>query len=69
MHTPEVERKTMARWTAAQYLRVPARRQAANEMFDNLTKMTLAVGGKQELRKRLEAESGGPVSEPECTGQ
>ncbi|WP_267891524.1 MULTISPECIES: DUF4238 domain-containing protein [unclassified Streptomyces] len=62
---PGPERKIMAGWTAAQYLRVPARRQAANEMFDDLTKITLAVGGKPELRKRLEVESGGPVSDEE----
>lgn len=62
---PGPERKTLAHWTAAQYLRVPARRQAANEMFDDLTKITLAVGGKQQLRKQLEVESGEPVSDEE----
>jgi Protein of unknown function (DUF4238) len=62
---PAAERKTMTEWVAAQYLRVPARRQAANEMFDHLTKTTLAIEGKKGLRERIEAESGGPVSDEE----
>ncbi|MFI8880775.1 DUF4238 domain-containing protein [Streptomyces sp. NPDC055243] len=62
---PASERETMTDWVAAQSLRVPARRQAANEVFDHLTKITLAIEGKQGLRERLEAESGGPVSDEE----
>lgn len=62
---PAAERKTMAHWVAAQFLRVPARRQAANEAFDHLTKTTLAIEGRNGLRERLEAESGGPVSDEE----
>ncbi|MFE9993458.1 DUF4238 domain-containing protein [Streptomyces avermitilis] len=62
---PAAERKTMTDWVAAQFLRVPARREAANEVFDHLTKTTLAIEGKRGLRERLEAESGGPVPDEE----
>jgi hypothetical protein len=35
----EEKRRAMADWVAAQFLRLPARRQAANEIFDHLTKI------------------------------
>ena len=62
---PAGERKTMAEWVAAQFLRVPAKRQAANEVFDHLTKTMMAIEGRNGLRERLEADSGGPVSDEE----
>ncbi|WP_424570820.1 DUF4238 domain-containing protein [Streptomyces sp. CH-036] len=60
-----VDREYMAYWVATQHLRVPAKRQAANEMADHIVKIMAAVSGKPHLRQRMEEEAGGPVSEEE----
>jgi len=62
---PEDAREVMCTWLAFQHLRVPARRQATNEMADHLLKTLFAAGGRHGVRQRLEEAAGGPVSDEE----
>ncbi|MBY8866639.1 DUF4238 domain-containing protein [Streptomyces sennicomposti] len=59
------DRAVLGEWVAAQYARIPAVRQANNEIADQLLKMAIAIGGKPEARRRMEAQSDGPVSDEE----
>ena len=58
---PGDARKVMADWVAVQHLRVPARRQAHDEIAEHLLKLMIAAGGKPGLRQRMEEAAGGPV--------
>ncbi|WP_055548669.1 DUF4238 domain-containing protein [Streptomyces kanamyceticus] len=60
---PVAERAVLAEWMAAQYARIPAARKARNEMADHLGKVMIAMGGKPEIRRRLEETSTEPVSD------
>ncbi|MDC2953352.1 DUF4238 domain-containing protein [Streptomyces gilvifuscus] len=60
---PIEERAVMAEWIAAQHARIPAARAANNEIADHLGKMLIAMGGKPEIRRRLEADAKEPVSD------
>lgn len=62
---PADARKVMAYWVAAQHLRVPARRQAGNEIADHLLKVVAAAGGKPAWRQHTENVAGGPVADNE----
>jgi hypothetical protein len=62
---PDDAREVMAYWVAAQHLRVPARRQANNEIADHLLKVIAAAGGKSGWRRRMEEAAGGLVSDDE----
>ncbi|QIZ01282.1 DUF4238 domain-containing protein [Streptomyces sp. S1D4-11] len=62
---PVVDRAVLGEWVAAQYARIPAVRQANNEIADQLLKMEIAIGGKPEVRRRMEAKGEGPVSDEE----
>ncbi|MBD0746175.1 DUF4238 domain-containing protein [Streptomyces sp. CBMA152] len=60
---PIGERAVLAEWMAAQNARIPAARKAHNEMADHLGKVVIAMGGKPEIRRRLEETSTEPVSD------
>lgn len=60
---PRADRVVLGEWIAAQYARIPAVRQANNEIADQLLKMQIAAGGKPEVRRRMEAQGKGPVSD------
>lgn len=62
---PIADRAVLGEWIAAQYARIPAVRQANNEIADQFMKMEIAVGGKPEVRRRMEAQGEGPVSDEE----
>jgi len=62
---PIADRAVLGEWVAAQYARIPAVRQANNEIADQLLKMEIAVGGKPEVRRRMEAQGEGPVTDEE----
>ncbi|MBL1104910.1 DUF4238 domain-containing protein [Streptomyces sp. 5-8] len=62
---PIADRAVLGEWVAAQYARIPAVRQANNEIADQLLKMEIAIGGKAEVRRRMEAQGDGPVSDEE----
>lgn len=62
---PMADRAILGEWVAAQYARIPAVRQANNEIADQLLKMQIAAGGKPEVRRRMEALDKGPVSDEE----
>jgi hypothetical protein len=62
---PVADRAVLGEWIAAQYARIPAVRQANNEIADQLLKIQIAAGGKPEVRRRLEAQGEGPVSDEE----
>lgn len=62
---PVNDRAILGQWIAAQHVRVPAVRQANNENLDQLTKIMIAAGGKPEMRRLLEAESGEAVTDEE----
>ncbi|MFJ2736168.1 DUF4238 domain-containing protein [Streptomyces sp. NPDC087317] len=62
---PIADRAVLGEWVAAQYARIPAVRQANNEIADQLLKMEIALGGKPEIRRRMEAQGEGPVSDEE----
>ncbi|MEV8017762.1 DUF4238 domain-containing protein [Streptomyces sp. NPDC086554] len=59
---PIEERAVLAEWIAAQHARIPAARKAHNEIADHINKVLIAVGGKPEIRRRLDESSTGPVS-------
>ncbi|CAL9455417.1 hypothetical protein SUDANB15_02511 [Streptomyces sp. enrichment culture] len=59
------DRAVLGEWVAAQTARIPAARQANNEIADQLLKIEIAAGGKPEVRRRLEAKREGPVSDEE----
>ncbi|MFF5147814.1 DUF4238 domain-containing protein [Streptomyces sp. NPDC013157] len=59
------DRAMVAEWIAAQHARIPAARTAHNEMADQLGKILIAMGGKPEIRRRLEEDAAGPVSDAE----
>ncbi|MFD8685335.1 DUF4238 domain-containing protein [Streptomyces sp. NPDC059651] len=59
------DRAVLGEWVAAQTARIPAARQANNEIADQLMKIEIAAGGKPEVRRRLEAKKGRSVSEEE----
>ncbi|MFJ3665037.1 DUF4238 domain-containing protein [Streptomyces sp. NPDC090106] len=63
---PDDAREVMAYWVAAQHLRVPARRQAGNEIADHLLKVVAATGGKPAWRQRMEEAAGGPVADEDA---
>ncbi|MCX4608693.1 DUF4238 domain-containing protein [Streptomyces mirabilis] len=62
---PVGDRAILGQWIAAQHVRIPAVRQANNEIFDQLTKIMVAAGGKPEMRRLLEEQSGEPVTDEE----
>lgn len=62
---PLDDRAVLGEWVAAQTARIPAARQANNEIADQLLKIQIAAGGKPEVRRRMEAQREGPVSEEE----
>ncbi|MCM1941800.1 DUF4238 domain-containing protein [Streptomyces sp. G3] len=62
---PLDDRAVLGEWVAAQTARIPAARQANNEIADQLLKIEIAAGGKPEVRRRLEAKGDGPVSDEE----
>jgi hypothetical protein len=62
---PIADRAVLGEWVAAQYARIPAVRRANNEIADQLLKMEIALGGKPEVRRRMEARREGPVSDEE----
>lgn len=62
---PIAARAVLGEWTAAQYARIPAVRQANQEIADYLLKIQIAAGGKPEVRHRMEALGEGPVSDEE----
>ncbi|MEU6651310.1 DUF4238 domain-containing protein [Streptomyces sp. NPDC046900] len=62
---PVGDRAILGQWIAAQHVRIPAVRQANNEIFDQLTKIVIAAGGKPEMRRLLEEEAGEPVTDEE----
>lgn len=62
---PIEERAVLAEWIAAQHARIPAARTAHNEMADHLGKVLIAMGGKPEIRRHLEEDATGPVSDEE----
>lgn len=59
------DRAVLGQWVAAQTARIPAARQANNEIADQLLKIEIAAGGKPEVRRRLEAKGEAPVSDEE----
>ncbi|MFJ9623109.1 DUF4238 domain-containing protein [Streptomyces sp. NPDC101181] len=59
------DRAVLGDWVAAQVARIPAARQANNEITDQLMKIEIAAGGKPEVRCRLEATRGRPASDEE----
>ncbi|MFH9985975.1 DUF4238 domain-containing protein [Streptomyces luteogriseus] len=60
---PIEERAILAEWIAAQHARIPAARSANNEIADHLDKTLIAMGGKPEIRRRLEGNAKEPVSD------
>ncbi|SPE99989.1 DUF4238 domain-containing protein [Streptomyces sp. MA5143a] len=60
---PIDDRAVLGEWVAAQSARIPAARKANNEIADQLLKMEIAAGGKPEVRRRMEAQGKGPVSD------
>jgi hypothetical protein len=60
---PIDERAVLAEWIAAQHTRIPAARARNNEIADHLGKALTAMGGKPEIRKRLEENAAEPVPE------
>lgn len=56
-------RAAIAMWVALQYLRTPAVRRQGEEMADTLLKLQIAAGGKRQLRRVLEQQQSGPVSD------
>jgi hypothetical protein len=60
---PITERAVLAEWIAAQHARIPAARAANNEIADHLGKVLIAMGGKPEIRRRLEEDAQEPVSD------
>ncbi|EST29892.1 DUF4238 domain-containing protein [Streptomyces roseochromogenus] len=62
---PIEDRAIVAEWIAAQHARIPAARAAHNEMADQLGKILIAMGGKPGIRRRLEEDATGPVSDEE----
>ncbi|MEV5289956.1 DUF4238 domain-containing protein [Streptomyces sp. NPDC053741] len=62
---PIADRAVLGEWVAAQHARIPAVRQANNEIADQVLKMEIAAGGKPEVRRRMEAKGKGPVSDEE----
>ncbi|MEW1685448.1 DUF4238 domain-containing protein [Streptomyces sp. NPDC093594] len=59
------DRAVLGEWVAAQTARIPAARQANNEVADQLLKIQIAAGGKPEVRRRLEAKREKPVTQKE----
>lgn len=62
---PEADRAVLGEWIAAQHARIPAVRRANNQIFDQLTKIMIAAGGKPEMQRLLEGQSDKPVTEEE----
>lgn len=62
---PVDDRAILGQRIAAQHVRIPAVRRANNEIFDQLTKIMIAAGGKPEMRRLLEDHSGEPVTDEE----
>lgn len=62
---PQAERMKLAEWAAIQHVRGPAFRRASNQVFDALSKILFAAGGKPELRRYLEEVEGRPVTDDE----
>lgn len=60
---PLEQRAILAEWIAAQHARIPAARKVNNEIGDYCGKLMIAMGGKPEIRRRLEAVATGPVSD------
>ncbi|MFD8472017.1 DUF4238 domain-containing protein [Streptomyces globisporus] len=57
------DRDVLTEWIAAQHARIPAARAANNEIADHIGKAMIAMGGKPEIRRRLEKTSAEPVSD------
>lgn len=62
---PMAERAILGEWIAVQHVRIPALRQANNQIFDQLTKIMVVAGGKAEMRRLLEAQSGESATDEE----
>lgn len=62
---PRADRAVLGEWVAAQYARIPTVRQANNEIADQLLKKEIAIGGKSEVRRRMEAQGEAPASDEE----
>ncbi|MFE7762974.1 DUF4238 domain-containing protein [Streptomyces sp. NPDC057438] len=62
---PVADRAVLGEWIAAQHARIPAVRRANNQIFDQLTKIMIAAGGKPEMRRLLEGQSDEPVTDEE----
>lgn len=60
---PTDSRLVLAQWVAAQFVRGTADRQMFGEAWDLLVKMQIAIGGKEQLRDRLEALGPGPLGD------
>ncbi|KIX80015.1 hypothetical protein SF12_00505 [Streptomyces sp. MBRL 601] len=62
---PHQVREAIAGWTALQYLRTPAVRQAGSQILDMAVKLAIAAGGREEMRRHLEGIEGRPVTNAE----
>ncbi|MCX4400029.1 DUF4238 domain-containing protein (plasmid) [Streptomyces sp. NBC_00053] len=62
---PEAVRRPIAAWAAIQYLRTPAARQAGNDIADAGLKLSIALGGRSQMRAALESVEARPVTEAE----
>ncbi|SED11513.1 Protein of unknown function [Streptomyces sp. 3213] len=62
---PATARATLAEWVATQFVRGPADRQAHSEMYDQLVKMQIAIGGKAALRDHLVEIGEGEMTDEE----
>ncbi|MFI5864661.1 DUF4238 domain-containing protein [Streptomyces sp. NPDC051546] len=59
---PEEVRRPIAAWAAIQYLRTPAARQAGNDIADAALKLSIALGGRPQMRAALESVEGRSVT-------
>ncbi len=62
---PIEHRAVLAEYIAAQHARIPAARTVNDEIGDHLGKVVIAMGGKPEIRTRLEENATEPVSDEE----
>lgn len=62
---PTEDRAVLAEYIAVQHARIPAARTVNNEIGDYLGKVMIAMGGRPEIRRRLEEKATGPVSDNE----
>lgn len=58
-------RANIAAWAALQYLRTTTQRRVSHDIADSLFKLTVALGGKEQIRRAIEHSEARPATEDE----